>query len=155
MNLNYSVNLQYKEFDIFQQKRNGYDQIILLNVFSLIAHFSIHVGECQVWVTQLSDIWHCDVRKIRDAIQTLVKAGMIKEIRPYQRKTQQAAVYQLHQAWCTRCKKLVHQKHKASAPAPQVNNINNIIREDAAKASPPNKKKRPPTNMDDRETWEL
>lgn len=129
------------QFELFQQKRSALDQIILLNVFSLIAHFSMHTGQCQVWVLQLAEDFGCNHKKISGAIKELEAAKMIKCIKPYNRKTQQGAVYSLTIGYGTRIQKLWHQKPKPMAPGAKVNNINNIIRdEDALAASHPKKR---------------
>lgn len=152
MNINYNINHKWLTFPIFQEKMRALDRIILLNVFSMIAHFTIHKGQCQVWKNQISEDYGCDIRKVSKAVTTLEKAGMIKTLK---RATKtEGAVVSLTPAWCTRCKEVVHQMHPSSAPRAQINNNKLFKREDAAKASPPFKNNGLPKLTNNKPSWE-
>lgn len=147
MNINYNIDHKLLSLPIFQEKRSALNQIVLLNVLSLIKHFTRHNKQCQVWINQLATDYGCTSRIVSNAVHDLIKANLIKEIKPWNHKTQEAG-------WYMACTKQVHGKHQAGAPSAQVNNNKLFKREDVVNTPPPFNKKMTNLTITDRETWE-
>ncbi len=140
MNINHTLHYSLLDHEVIPKK--GSNRICTWLVLNQIIHLSWFTKSrtCTFYQTQFATATTYSPNTVRAALRLLVDKGMIKQIRPYQRATNQAAVYGLTQASIRECKKLYQKHSKAVSPSDRVNNINNIIREDAAKASPPNKK---------------
>ena len=141
MNINHA--LHYSLLDHKVMPKKGSNRICTWLVLNQIIHLSWFTKSksCTFYQTQFATATTYSTTTVRAALRLLLDEGMIKEIRPYQRATNQAAVYGLTQASIRECAKLYQRDSKPVSPSVRVNNINNIIREDDVNTPPPNKKK--------------
>ena len=81
MNINYNIDHKLLRLPIFSEKRSALNQICLLNMLSMIVHFTQHTGQCQVWINQIAKDYGCTSRVISTQVKALMKAGLIEETR--------------------------------------------------------------------------
>ena len=153
MTINYNVDHKLLSLPIFQEKQSALNKVVLLNILSMIVHFTKHNKQCQVWINQTAEDYGCTSRVVSNAVKRLVKANLIKEVKSWNHKTLEAA-------WYMACTNQVHGVHKPGAPSAQGNNIKLFQREDVVNTPPPlNKESRPNLDLDLRvetkDSWEI
>ncbi len=146
MNINYNINHKLLQLEIFNEKK-GHEKRALLITLSCIAHFNIIAkSNCQFYKGQMAADWDMSPRYFGWATKYLIDNKVIKVIKPYDRKTQSAAIYALSIGYIRRCTKLYTPLHKAIDAASTVNNLNNYkpTDYDSLSESNPSKKKKLP-----------
>jgi len=140
MNINHSLHYSLLDHEIIPKK--GSNRICTWLVWCQILHLSWFTKSksCTFYQGQFATATTYSPNTVRAALKLLLDKKMIKCIIPYQRQTNQAAVYGLTQASIRECANLYQRERKPVSPSDRVNNINNIIREDDVNTPPPNKK---------------
>ncbi len=136
MNINHALHYSLLDHEVIPKK--GSNRICTWLVFNHIIHLSWFTKSrtCTFYQTQFALSTTYSPNTVRAALRLLLDAKLIKLIRPYQRATNQAAVYGLTQASIRECAKLYQRERKPVSPSDRVNNINNIIREEVNTSSP-------------------
>ena len=156
MNINYNVNHKLLQLEIFVDKK-GHQKRALLITLSCIAHFNLIANTtCQFYKGQMAADWDMSPRYFGWATKYLIDTGVITVIKPYDRKTQTAAIYALSIAYRRRCTKLYTPLHKAIDAASTVNNYKNNYKpknDDSLEESHPSKKRLPwlPSSNNDKQ----
>ena len=146
MNINYNINHKLLQLDLFTDLK-GHQKRALLITLSCIAHFNLIANNnCQFYKGQMAADWDMSPRYFGWATKYLIDKKVVKVIKPYDRKTQSAAIYALSIAYRRRCTKLYTPLHKAIDAASTVNNVNNPKpkMDDSLSFSSTSKKKRLP-----------
>ena len=125
MNINYNINHKLLQLEIFKEKK-GHEKRALLITLSCIAHFNIIAkSNCQFYKGQMAADWDMSPRYFGWATKYLIDNKVVKVIKPYDRKTQSAAIYALSIGYRRHCIKLYTPLHKAIDATSTVNNVNN------------------------------
>ena len=133
MKINYNIDHSLLRLPIFSEKRSALNQIVLLNMLSMVVHFTKHTGQCQVWINQTAADYGCTSRVVSAAMKALISADLISETKAWNHKTKEAG-------WYVASSRLVRGKSKTGAPTTQVNNIKLFKREVVVDTPPPFKK---------------
>lgn len=126
-NLNYSVHHELFNEEIVQDLKGNHRRCTVI-IWSMIMHFSHHVGKYQFYQKQWCKDWGFHQRDAREAIKTLINNKMIKVIVPYCRVTQSGAVYTTDTGCVHIERKLYPNKTKAVSTVDKVNNNKIIIK---------------------------
>ena len=152
MTINYNVDHKLLAFPVFTEtKLTTTERLVTFIVFSQIVHWSKNAGSCILYKNQLSKDLGPKREFFTKATKLLEEYKMIKCIKPYQRATQSAAVYQVAPAYIRLRSKLYPAGNKAGIQREQVNNINNIIKENDSFNKESSPKYRP--NENPTATW--
>ena len=109
MNVNYHVDLNiFKLVDHIKPQATPTERSVLFHTICFIAHIcnTTPGGSCTFLKHQMAITFGHRQKFYSDAIKTLIEWNIIKEIVPYQRSTQTAAIYQLANAYIPLVKKL-------------------------------------------------
>ena len=130
MQINYNIDHRLLALPVFEKVESGYTHIAVLITLSCISHFTTHAGNCTFYMSKMSNDWNIDQRFFSKAIKILKKVGYIKCIKPYDAKTQSAAVYTSAPAYYTECKKLLHPVRKPATSSAGINNPKKGLKRD-------------------------
>lgn len=141
MNVNYNINHELLQHEALRDLKNK-ELLVVWLVWSQIMHMTWH--QKKPWAFRQGDF--CLDLKISQstcssALKYLISKDLIKCIKPYSKIGNQPGIYAVTGA-SIRFQRNQYQKHsKPVSPSDRVNNVNNIIRDDDVKTSPPNKNK--------------
>lgn len=127
MKINYNIDHRLFSLSLFEEKMTNTQRFATMVTLSQIVHFSKNNGSCVFYVGQMSNDFKIRKSFFSDAIKLLIEYKMIKLIKPYDRKTQSAAVYQWDIGYISEMKKLYPAGHKAVYQPDPVNNSKELL----------------------------
>jgi hypothetical protein len=131
MNINYNVDHKLFALPIFQEKMTNTQRYALWITLSQIVHFSKHSKSCTFYQGQMSEDFGIRADFFSKAIKLLIKYKYIKCLRPYDRKTLSAAVYQWDTGYISLRANLYPSESKPVSHRDTVNNyVNNYKPQD-------------------------
>ena len=131
MNINYNVDHDFFKLPLFnsekkEDKMTSLQRLVTFNLLCQIVNFTKYGKDkmCQVWLSQIAADFGCDRRYLTRAMKDLQRHGLIKIIKPYDRKTQQGAWVQSAISYSTTRPKLEHNTPKAGVQSTRVMHTN-------------------------------
>lgn len=144
MKVNYNVDHKMFALDVFKECKSAGDRMATWLVLSQVVHWTKHSKgkSCELWKGQLSEDTGLHMRLFAKATKQLIKHRLIKEIKPYDRKTQSPAVYIMDIGYIHQMQKLYPPRSKAISTMALVNNYDNNYKDhdEIADASRANEK---------------
>mgnify|MGYP001144770042 CR=1 FL=1 len=137
MKINYNLDHKLLAFPVFEEAKTTTERFVLLVVFSQIVHFSRNTGSCQLYKNQMAQDFKCHPSFFTKATKWLIKHKMIKELIPYDRKTQQGAVYDTDIGYISLLQKLYPSATKAVSQGDKVNSIKQYYKKGDVDTPPP------------------
>lgn len=154
MKINYNVDHKLFAFPIFEEKMTGGQRIALWLAFSKIVHFTQVYKSCTFYQGQMAQDTGIKASYYRWALKLLTKYKYIKCIKPYDRKTLSAAVYQTDTGYVRMRQKLWPMGSKPVSHTDRVNyyvNNSKHIKEDSNESpSMLNEKEQPQLTIEER-----
>ena len=145
--MNYQVNHNWFQFELIKDLK-GNPRYATFMVLNAIVHFTRYAGSCQVHVRSFSKDLGIHNRYITEAIQLLLDNDMIRMIKPYDRKSNSAAVYASDTACSKNAQKVYHWVHQPVAQGDKgkrlLNNLKGELSDSLAESSPPKEEEMSP-----------
>ena len=154
MDLNQSVHWSLLDHEIMPEK--GSNRICTWIVWCQIIHLSwfTKTKSCTFYQTQIAEATTYSANTVKAALTLLLDKGMIRCIKPYQRKGSKAGIYGLTPASIRIAQKLYQKQSSAVSASDRVNNVNYDNRVDDINISPPIKKMVTSTDLTDSEYFQ-
>lgn len=154
MELNQSLHWSLLDHEIMPEK--GSNRICTWIVWCQIIHLSwfTKTKSCTFYQTQIAEATTYSANTIKAALTLLLDKGMIRCIKPYQRKGSTAGIYGLTPASIRIAQKLYQKQSSAVSASDSVNNVNYDNRGGDINIPPPIKKMVTSTALTDSEYFQ-
>ena len=112
MNINYSVDHKLLQIEPIKDLK-GNLRIATWHTLCMIIHFSRHTGSCKFPKNQMSKSLGMKNNYFGEATKILLNGNWIKELKPYDKASQEPAIYTVGIAYTKYDQKLYHKSDKA------------------------------------------